>query len=48
MSTLVGIVLPTFYPDLSSAEECCTTMKYRDEDLLVVSPDGSGREDAFS
>ena len=48
MSTLVGKVLPAFYPDIKFVEEGCISLKNGDQNLLVISPDGSGRKGAFS
>lgn len=46
LATLLGKVLPAYYPNLAYVEEGCTVLKKDGKSFLVVSPDGSGRAEA--
>ena len=43
ISTLIGKILPTLFPDYTFFEEGCCVVKHKDEGFLVISPDGSCR-----
>ena len=45
VATMVGKVLPIYHPDLTYIEEGCYVLSENDKPLIVVSPDGSGRQD---
>ena len=46
VATMVGKVLPVYYPDLTFVEEGCFVLNENGRPLIVVSPDGSGRQNA--
>jgi len=48
VATLVGKILPIYFPNLSYVEEGCYIIKEQESNFMVVSPDGSLRRSIFT